>query len=259
MKIRVIELEAGEIPTFYDFDSYREAKEYVDKIVANAKKKKHKVRQDPEYKDGYYIDSNYIYIEEPKSKPFEWDFSHEKTTPTKRSLSNSNTNPKQTTFMPTAKVQIGTKKNGQPVYGTAKVSSIYKPKGTKNGKPAMTVPAQYVTLPANFYIFGRKHNGDGNNRRTYVIGAAKTKNGKNLYCVAQLTYMGGKPAVAENRYKGYSRYNAWSTFNEIPYTDKEVKDAKNNWKKSTSDGSAKAAVSEAISIRRRFAANRAKK
>lgn len=158
---------------------------------------------------------------------------------------------------------IGSKKNGKPVYGTAKVSSAYRANGTKNNKPAMVVPVGYVTLPSPFYTFGRKHQNLGKKGglervRTYVIGATVTSGGKKLYIVAQLTYMGGKPAVAENRYKGYSRYIAWNVFNEIPYTTKDIKDADNTWKHKKSDGTAKSAVNEAIAQRRAIAAARAK-
>lgn len=246
MKTRVVELEVGEIPTYYDFDSYKEAKEYVDKIVAVARKKKHKISKSDAHKVAYNIDTNYIYIEEPK------------TPATKSRVINSNINQQNQKTMPKGLV-IGTKKNGQPVYGSAKVSTVYRAKGTKNGKPSMNVPAQFVTLPSPFYTFGRKHQGQGNNQRTYVIGATMTKNGRKLYIVAQLTYMGGKPAVAENRYKGYSRYTAWSVFNEIPYLQKEVKDANNKWTKSTSDGTSASAVKEAIARRKAVAAARAKK
>lgn len=159
-------------------------------------------------------------------------------------------------------LRIGTTKSGKAVYGNAKVSSAYRATGTKNKKPAMVVPVSYVTLPSPFYTFGRKHQNLGKQGgyervRTYVIGATITKNGKKMYIVAQLTYMGGKPAVTENRYKGYSRYTAWAVFNELPYTDKSIKDAKGNWKDSTSDGTSASAVQEAIAIRRGRAAARA--
>ena len=161
-------------------------------------------------------------------------------------------------------LKIGTRKNGSAVYGTAKVSKAYRPTGTKNKKPAMVVPVGYVTLPSPFYTFGRKHHdlgkqGGYDRQRTYVIGATMTKNGKKLYIVAQLTYMGGKPAVAENRYKGYSRYTAWAVFNEIPYTTKEIKDANGKWKTSKSDGTTAAAVQEAIAQRKAIAARRSSK
>ena len=160
-------------------------------------------------------------------------------------------------------LKIGTTKSGKAVYGNAKVSSAYRATGTKNKKPAMVVPVGYVTLPSPFYTFGRKHQNLGKKGgfervRTYVIGATMTKNGKKMYNVAQLTYMGGKPAVAENRYKGYSRYTAWNVFNEIPYTTKSVKDAKGKWKESKSDGTSAAAVQEAIAQRKAIAAARAK-
>lgn len=160
-------------------------------------------------------------------------------------------------------LKIGTTKSGKAVYGNAKVSSAYRATGTKNKKPAMVVPVGYVTLPSPFYTFGRKHQNLGKKGgfervRTYVIGATMTKNGKKMYIVAQLTYMGGKPAVAENRYKGYSRYTAWNVFNEIPYTTKSVKDAKGKWKESKSDGTSAAAVQEAIAQRKAIAAARAK-
>ena len=161
-------------------------------------------------------------------------------------------------------LKIGTTKNGKAVYGTAKVSTAYKAKGTKNGKPAMVGPVGYITLPSPFYTFGRKHQNLGKKGgfervRTYVIGATVTKGGRKLYIVAQLSYMGGKPAVAENRYKGYSRYMAWSVFNEIPYTTKSIKDAKGAWKESKSDGTSASAVKEAIAQRKAIAVARAKK
>lgn len=160
-------------------------------------------------------------------------------------------------------LKIGTTKSGKAVYGNAKVSSAYRATGTKNKKPAMVVPVGYVTLPSPFYTFGRKHQNLGKKGgyervRTYVIGATMTKNGKKMYIVAQLTYMGGKPAVAENRYKGYSRYTAWGVFNEIPYTTKSIKDANGKWKESKSDGTSAAAVQEAIAQRKAIAAARAK-
>ena len=160
-------------------------------------------------------------------------------------------------------LKIGTTKSGKAVYGNAKVSSAYRATGTKNKKPAMVVPVGYVTLPSPFYTFGRKHQnlskkGGFERVRTYVIGATMTKNGKKMYIVAQLTYMGGKPAVAENRYKGYSRYTAWGVFNEIPYTTKSIKDAKGKWKESKSDGTSASAVQEAIAQRKAIAAARAK-
>lgn len=161
-------------------------------------------------------------------------------------------------------LKIGTKKNGKAVYGTATTSSAYRAKGTSKGKPAMVVPVGYVTLPSPFYTFGRKHHNLGKKGgyervRTYVIGATMTSGGKKLYIVAQLTYMGGKPAIAENRYKGYSRYMAWSVFNEIPYTTKSIKDANGKWKDSKGDGTSASAVQEAIAQRKAVAVARAKK
>lgn len=160
-------------------------------------------------------------------------------------------------------LKIGTTKSGKAVYGNAKVSSAYRATGTKNKKPAMVVPVGYVTLPSPFYTFGRKHQNLGKKGgyervRTYVIGATMTKNSKKMYIVAQLSYMGGKPAVAENRYKGYSRYTAWNVFNEIPYTTKSIKDANGKWKESKSDGTSASAVQEAIAQRKAIAAARAR-
>lgn len=155
---------------------------------------------------------------------------------------------------------IGTTKDGKPVYGNATVSAVYRKNGSKNRKPSMNVPAQFVTLPSPFYTFGRKHLNEGKpNQRNFVIGATKSKNNRNIYVVAQLTYMGGKPAVTENRYKGYSRFTAWSVFNELPYHMKWIKDANNNWKETTGDGQTKTAVAEAIAIRKATAAARASK
>ena len=229
MKIRVIELEAGEIPTFYDFDSYREAKEYMDKIVANAKKKKHKVRQDPEYKDGYYIDSNYIYIEEPKSKPFEWDFNQEKTTPTKRSLSNSNTNQKQITTMPKASKSFKAVPY-DPTKRDANGRVIGNPyQLTSNGTRYQAVPERMVTLPkGNAFIIAKKHvQLDERNQATYVLGysnlSGKRQNGKTRrhYFVARLIYRGGNPALALYRYSGYDLGTAKTVFHEIAYNSAE--------------------------------------
>ena len=160
-------------------------------------------------------------------------------------------------------LKIGTKKNGKAVYGTATTSSAYRAKGTSKGKPAMVVPVGFVTLPSPFYTFGRKHMNlgkkNGNERvRTYVIGATMTSGGKKLYVVAQLTYMGGKPAIAENRYKGYSRYTAWSVFNEIPYTTKSIKDANGKWKDTKGDGTSASAIKEAIALRKASAARASK-
>lgn len=244
MKTRVIELEVGEIPTIYDFDSYKDAKEYVDKIVAIAKKKKHKVSKSDAHKVAYNIDTNYIYIEEPK------------TPATKSRVINSNINQQNQKTMPQGLV-IGTKKNGQPVYGSAKVSAIYNENGTKKGKPSMNVPAQFVTLPSPFYYFGRKHLGKKPNLKTFVLGATKTKNNGNLYIVARMNYMGGKPAIVENHYKGYSRYTAWDVFNNLPYNKKFVKDDKGKWTESKGDGKIESASAEAIKIRKAIATARA--
>ena len=247
MKTRVIELTAGEIPTMYDFDSYKDAKAYVDKIVAAARKKKLKVSKSDASKVAYNIDTNYIYIEEPK------------TPATKSRSNNQNINQQKQKTMPKGLV-IGTTKDGKPVYGNATVSAVYRKNGSKNRKPSMNVPAQFVTLPSPFYTFGRKHLNEGKpNQRNFVIGATKSKNNRNIYVVAQLTYMGGKPAVTENRYKGYSRFTAWSVFNELPYHMKWIKDANNNWKETTGDGQTKTAVAEAIAIRKAAAAARANK
>ena len=255
---KLITLFGGEIPEIQYFDSNEKALKELDRFLKDSIKKGHRVEKQGSRPDAYEITTLlgdiYIYVEEDKvsaktinnqSKP------NYQQTKTKTVMANSSKG-----------LRIGTTKSGKAVYGNAKVSSAYRATGTKNKKPAMVVPVGYVTLPSPFYTFGRKHQNLGKQGgyervRTYVIGATITKNGKKMYIVAQLTYMGGKPAVAENRYKGYSRYTAWAVFNELRYTNKSIKDAKGKWKDSKSDGTSASAVQEAIAIRRGRAAARA--
>lgn len=154
-----------------------------------------------------------------------------------------------------AKIQIGTKRDGSPVYSNAVTASVYKPQGTKHKKPAMVVPVQYVTLPQGFYthatktLYTNKSFNGTKQRKTYVIGCAFTRNNKKLYVVAQLTYMGGKPAVAVNHYRGYSKRTAWIVFQNLPYHEVKYLQADGKDVKYTSDGSYHAVITE--NIRRR--------
>lgn len=163
-----------------------------------------------------------------------------------------------------AKIQIGTKRDGSPVYSNAVTASVYKPQGTKHKKPAMVVPVQYVTLPQGFYthatktLYTNKSFNGTQQRNTYVIGCAFTRNNKKLYVVAQLTYMGGKPAVAVNHYRGYSKRTAWIVFQNLPYHEvkyiKAGEDGKDVVHKS--DGSYHNVIRENIKRRAEFRKNR---
>jgi len=162
---------------------------------------------------------------------------------------------KSTTQKP---IQIGVNKNGRPVMSTAVVTSVYKAKGTKHGKPAMTVPVQYVTLPQNFYTQASKrlytnktYNGQ-KQYNLYVIGCAYTKNNKPLYIVAQLTYMGGKPAIAVNHYRGYSKRTAWIVFQNLPYHEAYYHNATGQSTKQTSDGTYNSLIRENQTRRQNF-------
>lgn len=258
-KVKLISLDAGEIPEIQYFDTKKEAVNTLKKRIDNAKKKGYQVKKDASKPNAYNITSllgdTYVFIEEDKVSA--------KTIKNQSNQIINKTKTKTVMANQSKGLKIGTTKSGKAVYGNAKVSSAYRATGTKNKKPAMVVPVGYVTLPSPFYTFGRKHQNLGKKGgyervRTYVIGATMTKNSKKMYIVAQLTYMGGKPAVAENRYKGYSRYTAWTVFNEIPYTTKSIKDANGNWKESKSDGTSASAVQEAIAQRKAIAAARAR-
>jgi len=160
------------------------------------------------------------------------------------------------------KIQIGTTKNGSPVYSNAKTASVYRAAGTKHKKPAMVVPVQFVTLPQGFYTHATKYLETGkpyNGKRqfnTYVIGCAFTKNNKKLYVVAQLTYMGGKPAIAVNHYRGYSKRTAWIVFNNLPYHEVKYTQASGQSVSYKSDGTYHAAIQQNIRRRQAFYANR---
>lgn len=261
--------ENSEVPYFEEFDNKQDAIKALKGILDAAKMDGCEIidqsRDEIEehnyiVKDGKALEVNRYWIPGKVNGGTITD----RTTPIKRSVSKSFSTQNNNVMANSKGLKIGTRKNGSAVYGTAKVSKAYRATGTKNKKPAMVVPVGYVTLPSPFYTFGRKHHNlgklNGNERiRTYVIGATMTKNGKKLYVVAQLTYMGGKPAVAENRYKGYSRYTAWSVFNEIPYTTKDIKDANGKWKRTTGDGTTASAVKEAIAQRKAIATARSKK
>ena len=173
------------------------------------------------------------------------------------------TNKQNQTIMATEKkIQIGTKKNGSPVYSNAKTASVYRAAGTKHKKPAMVVPVQFVTLPQGFYTHATKYLETGkpyNGKRqfnTYVIGCAFTKNNKKLYVVAQLTYMGGKPAIAVNHYRGYSKRTAWIVFNNLPYHEVKYTQASGQSVSYKSDGTYHTAIQQNIRRRQAFYANR---
>ncbi len=100
---------------------------------------------------------------------------------------------------------------------------------SKHGKDMIQVPVQFVTLPSPFYTHARKYQElqpyQGKRQfATYVIGYTFTKNNKKLYIVARLSYMGGKPAIAQYHYRGYSKLKAWIAFHNIPYTEMRIND-----------------------------------
>lgn len=154
-------------------------------------------------------------------------------------------------------IVIGHKKDGSPVYSTNKVASVYRATGTKNKKPAMVVPVQMVTLPENFYTHARKYLKLGMYQgkqqvATYVIGCTFTKNNKQLYVVARLVYMGGKPAVAQYHYRGYSKRTAWIVFNNLPYHEMRMTDKSGKQVTTKSDGTYKTLINENIARRAQF-------
>lgn len=162
-------------------------------------------------------------------------------------------------------VQIGTRRNGSAVMSSNVVSPYYYSNGSKHGKPAMMVPVQFVTLPQNFYTHARKYlrlnhvnpNTGRQDVATYVIGNAFTQNGKKLYFVARLNYMGGKPAVAETHYRGYSKRQAWFVFNDLPFHEMRMND--NNGKAVapvTSDGTYHDVIAKNQARRAQFNATR---
>ena len=121
-------------------------------------------------------------------------------------------------------IVIGYDKNGKAIKSSpkTKITPYYVPKASKNGKDMMLVPVKFVTLPQNFYIHARKFLKTGSFKgkeqyNTYVVGCCFTKNNKQYYVVAQLSYMGGKPAVAQTHYRGYSKRDAWKIFKNIPF------------------------------------------
>ena len=132
---------------------------------------------------------------------------------------------------------IGKTRSGEPVYSTAKTSAVYKAKGTKHGKEAMVVPIGLCTLPSPFYTYASKQLYlKNNNRAVYVIGNTYTSNNKKLYIVARLYYMGGKPAVVVNGYRGYNLRSAWITFNSLPFNLLKMGDKNNKVHQYQSDG-----------------------
>ncbi len=170
-------------------------------------------------------------------------------------------NQNQTIMASPKQIVIGHKRDGSPVYSSGVVSPQYRNKGTKNGKPAMVVPVNFVTLPENFYTHARKYQElqpyQGKRQfATYVIGCTFTKNNKKLYVVARLTYMGGKPAIATTHYRGYSKRTAWIVFHAIPYTEMRMTDKNGNDVRTKSDGSYRAVIEENNQRRNAFRQNR---
>ena len=68
--------------------------------------------------------------------------------------------------------------------------------------------------------------------------------------------MGGKPAIAVNHYRGYSKRTAWIVFNNLPYHEVKYTQKSGQSVSYKSDGTYHAVISQNIRRRQAFYANR---
>lgn len=237
------------------FKTLKDANECLEKHLKAAQEDHCVVEKEDKYKyciyDNLYVSFDEIYIEKDDKNKSQ----------NNQQLTLFTNNQNQTIMASPKQIVIGHKRDGSPVYSSGVVSPMYRNKGTKNGKPAMVVPVNFVTLPENFYTHARKYQElqpyQGKRQfATYVIGCTFTKNNKKLYVVARLTYMGGKPAIATTHYRGYSKRTAWIVFHAIPYTEMRMTDKNGNDVRTKSDGSYRAVIEESNQRRNAFRQNR---
>lgn len=253
---------------FHEFETLKEAEECLNRITQTAEKDHCIITKTDKYKytiqDNLALTFDEVWIEKDDKNKSQ----------NNQQLTLMFNNQNQTTMAKTkskgtqgtAKAAggqrvIGYTQSGSPVYSKYKTTPYFMAGASKHGKDMILVPVQFVTLPSPFYTHARKYLKTGSfagkvQTATYVIGCTFTKNNKKLYIVARLSYMGGKPAIAQAHYRGYSKRDAWRIFSSLPYHEMRMNDKNGKEVRVKSDGSYDAVNEERRARNAQFQQNR---